>query len=140
MTPHQVELVQHSLAEISPLSEEAGRIFYGRLFNIAPEVRPLFRGDLDEQAGKLVSMLSVVVADLNDMEHLLPLARQMAIRHVGYGVRPEHYQPVGEALVWMINEASEGELDDETTAAWRAAYSSLAHEMMAAAYDGETIS
>ncbi|MCB1503940.1 MAG: hemin receptor [Hyphomicrobiaceae bacterium] len=136
MTPHQIDLVQSSFAKISPLGDDAGRIFYGRLFNIAPDVRRLFRGDLEAQAGKLIQMLGVIVTDLKDLDALLPAARALATRHVDYGVEPSHYNAVGEALIWTLADAIGPEFDEEAETAWRAAYGMLADEMMAAAYNG----
>lgn len=137
MTPQQIDLVQSSFAKVAPLGDEAGRIFYGRLFNIAPEVRPLFRGDLDEQARKLVMMLATVVNGLKDLDTVVPAARDLAVRHVDYGVAAEHYAPVGEALIWTLNEGLGDDFTDETREAWLAAYGALSNEMIAAAYGGQ---
>ena len=49
MTPSQVDLVQQSFAKVAPISEQAAQLFYGRLFEIAPEVKPMFPGDMTEQ-------------------------------------------------------------------------------------------
>lgn len=138
MTPQQIDLVQSSFAKVAPLGDDAGRIFYGRLFNIAPEVRPLFRGDLDEQARKLVMMLATVVNGLKDLDTVLPAARDLAVRHIDYGVAAEHYAPVGEALVWTLNEGLGDDFTDETREAWLAAYGTLSNEMISAAYSDQT--
>ena len=49
MTPEQVKAIQDSFAKVAPISEQAAEFFYGRLFEIAPAVKPLFRGDMKEQ-------------------------------------------------------------------------------------------
>ena len=43
MTPEDVKQVQSTFEKVRPISEAAARMFYGRLFEIAPEVKPLFR-------------------------------------------------------------------------------------------------
>jgi hypothetical protein len=53
MTPAQIGLIQQSFSKVAPISKQAAALFYGRLFEIAPEVKPLFRGDMDEQGRKL---------------------------------------------------------------------------------------
>lgn len=139
MTPEQIQKVQTSFASVAPISDEAGRMFYGRLFNIAPEVRALFRGDMDDQAAKLMAMLTVVVSELSDLEKLLPAARDLAQRHVAYGVEPQHYPPVGEALLWTLEQGLGDAFDEQTRTAWQSAYADLSAEMIAAAYGKETV-
>lgn len=138
MTPQQIELVQASFAKMTPMSDEAGRIFYGRLFNIAPDVRVLFRGDMDEQSRKLMAMLAAVVNGLRDLDTIVPAAEALAIRHLDYGVKPEHYEPVGEALLWTLEQGLGDAFDHPTREAWEAAYDLLTKVMIEAAYASTT--
>ena len=87
MTPDQVKLVQQSFAQVAPIADKAAEIFYGRLFEIAPAVKPLFHGDLAQQRRKLMAALAAVVAGLSNMPSVLPVASALAKRHVGYGAR-----------------------------------------------------
>jgi hemoglobin-like flavoprotein len=134
MTPQQIELVQTSFAKVTPMSDEAGRIFYGRLFNIAPEVRVLFRGDLDEQSRKLMAMLAAVVNGLRDLDTIVPAAEALAIRHLDYGIKAEHYKPVGEALLWTLEQGLGDDFDGPTRDAWETAFGMLTKVMIEAAY------
>jgi hemoglobin-like flavoprotein len=104
MTPQQVSLVKESFAKVAPISEKAAALFYGRLFEIAPQVRPLFRGDMAEQGRKLMAVLATVVNGLSNLEAILPAASALAKRHVAYGVKVEHYGPVGAALLWTLEQ------------------------------------
>ena len=100
MTPSQIDLVQSSFAKVVPIAETAASLFYGRLFEVAPEVKPLFRGDMKEQGRKLMTTLAVVVNGLKAPDTILSAAKALAVKHVGYGVTAEHYVPVGAALIW----------------------------------------
>ena len=99
MTPLQIDLVQDSFALIVPRRAEASAIFYQRLFALAPETRAMFKGDLAEQGRKLMQVLATIVRNLTDIGPLLDSVDYLAQRHVGYGVRDEHYALVGEALL-----------------------------------------
>ena len=99
MTPDQVQLVQDSFAKVAPISEQAAKMFYGRLFEVAPAVRLMFPADLTEQRKKLMATLAVVVNGLGNLASVLPAASALAKRHVGYGAKPEHYPVVGSALL-----------------------------------------
>ena len=61
MTPHQIKLVQTSFAKVAPIATTAADLFYGRLFEIAPQVRAMFPDDLSDQKKKLMAMLGTAV-------------------------------------------------------------------------------
>ena len=134
MTPEQVTLVQQTFAQVVPVADEAAEAFYGRLFDVAPVVKPLFRGDMTEQRRKLIASLAVVVRGLSDLPSVLPAASALAKRHIDYGAKPEHYPVVGEALLWTLARALRPRWTPEVASAWTAAYTTLSDFMIEAAY------
>ncbi|HLH88663.1 MAG TPA: globin family protein [Xanthobacteraceae bacterium] len=135
MTPAQVKLIQDSFAEVAPISEQAAALFYGRLFEIAPEVRPMFKGDMKEQGRKLMTTLAVVVNGLGNLNSILPAASMLAKRHVAYGVTAAHYATVGAALLWTLERGlGPQQWTQELAAAWAAAYATLSGYMIGEAY------
>jgi hemoglobin-like flavoprotein len=134
MESKEVALVQSSFAEVKPISEQAAALFYGRLFEIAPAVKPLFKGDMAEQGRKLMATLAYVVNGLADLPSILPAASALAKRHVAYGAKPEHYGPVGEALLWTLEKGLGPKWNSETAAAWTKAYTTLSGYMISEAY------
>jgi hemoglobin-like flavoprotein len=133
VTPHQIELVQTSFAKVVPIAATAADLFYGRLFEIAPQVRRMFPNDLSEQKKKLMAMLGTVVAGLNRVDTLLPAVRALGRRHAGYGVTVEHYAPVGAALLWTLEKGLGEAFTAEVREAWAAAYGVLSQTMIDAA-------
>jgi hemoglobin-like flavoprotein len=130
MTPKQIELVQQTWAQVAPIAEAAAELFYGRLFIIAPGVRPLFKGgDMAAQGRKLMMMISYAVKGLNRVEALLPGLQALGERHAGYGVRDEHYAAVGEALLWTLRQGLKEAFTAEVEQAWAAAYAVLSGAM-----------
>ena len=134
MTPIQIDLVQSSFAKVAPIADTAAALFYGRLFEIAPEVKPLFHGDMAEQRRKLMTTLGVVVNGLKNLDAVLPAARALAVKHVGYGVKAAHYAPVGEALIWTLDRGLGADFTSEVRSAWLAAYGAISGVMIAEAY------
>jgi nitric oxide dioxygenase len=133
MTPAQIALVQSSFEKVLPISEQAAAIFYSRLFELAPQVRALFEGDMTAQGRKLMAMLGTVVSVLDRPDVLVPAAERLAERHVGYGAQPAHYAVVGQALIDTLQVGLGDAFTAETKAAWEAAYDTLSSVMMAAA-------
>ena len=134
MTSHQVNLVQQTFGMVAALpAETVGSLFYNRLFTIAPEVRPLFsRTTTPEQSRKLVTMLAYVVTRLNKPDRLVDDLTQLAQRHVHYGVQDRHYNLVGEALLWTLEQGLGNVWTKETEDAWVACYTLLATFMITA--------
>lgn len=132
MTPQQIELVQSSFAKVAPISEQAAALFYARLFELAPQVQPLFRGDMAEQGRKLMAMLATVVNGLTQLEVIVPAAQKLAQRHVAYGARPEYYPVVGTALLDTLSQGLGKDFTPEVREAWTAAYGTLSGVMVEA--------
>ena len=131
----QVALIQDSFAKVAPISEQAAALFYGRLFEIAPEAKPLFRGDMKEQGRKLMATLAVVVNGLTNLDAILPAASALARRHVAYGVKVGHYAPVGEALLWTLERGLGAQWTPELAAApGSPPYTTLSQYMIGEAY------
>jgi hemoglobin-like flavoprotein len=134
MTPQQVALVQDSFAKVAPISEQAAALFYDRLFEIAPQVKPMFPDDMTEQRRKLMMMLAAVVNGLGNLASILPAASALAKRHVDYGAKAEHYPVVGAALLWTLQTGLGDGWTPELADAWTTAFGTLSGYMIGEAY------
>ena len=134
MTPTQIALVQSSFEKVVPIADIAASLFYGRLFETAPQVRPLFRSDMTDQRRKLMTTLGIVVKSLDKLETILPAVKVLASRHVAYGVTAEHYPPVGAALLWTLRHGLGEAFTPAVEDAWATAYGTLSAVMIEAAY------
>ena len=133
MTPRQKFLVQQSFGAVAPIAEAAAGLFYDRLFVLDPSLRRLFRGNMVEQGRHLMTTLAVAVRGLDNLEALIPAVQALGRRHIGYGVRDEHYATVGEALLWTLEQGLGEAFTPEVRAAWAAAYELLSTTMIEAA-------
>lgn len=132
MTPEQISLVQDSYSKIEPMADTAAELFYGKLFNIAPEVKPMFNSSITMQGKKLMTMIGIAVNGLTELEKIIPAVQQLGKRHVAYGVKDEHFPIVGEALLWTLEQGLGDEWNDELKEAWATTYALLASTMIAA--------
>lgn len=126
MTPQQRGLVRRSFTHIAPNHEAVARLFYDKLFEIAPEVRALFTHSMEEQRAKVMQMLATLVTSMEDTPHFTKMAHELGRRHVGYGVTNEQYVLVGRALLWALEEACPQVMTPAICAAWAAAYGMIA--------------
>ena len=139
MNTLQIQLVQDSFEHVIPIAEVAADMFYQKLFQLDPSLRILFKGDMKEQQVKLMQTLTAVARGLHYMDRLIPVVEDLGRRHASYGVKDEHYQTVGAALLWTLEQGLGDLFTPEVADAWTAAYTLLAGVMQQAAAEIELV-
>ena len=133
ITAAQKTLVQDSFASIAPISHDTAVLFYRRLFELDPMVERLFLTDMAQQRRKLMQMLAAAVNGLDRLDQLIPVVEDLGRRHVAYGVREDHYDTVGAALLWTLRKGLGDAFTPEVEDAWTAVFGLLSSTMKAAA-------
>jgi len=134
MSPQDKQLVQDSFAKVLPIADQAAALFYQNLFTRDPSLKPLFKGDISEQGRKLMQMIGVAVAGLENLDTIVPAVQALGRRHVDYGVKAEHYDTVGAALIETLAQGLGEAFTPEVKGAWVEVYGVLATTMKDAAY------
>ena len=126
MIPKQKALIQGTWAMVVPIADQAAAIFYQRLFEIDPSARALFKTtDMAQQRKKLVQILGVAVSSLDNLGALSKTVEDLGRRHAGYGVKDAHYDSVGVALLWTLEQGLGKAWTPEAAAAWKEVYGLL---------------
>jgi len=126
MSPEQKALVKETWLKVAPIADAATRLFYDRLFEIDPTTRPLFKTiDLAGQRRKLIQALTVVVQGRDHLEALVPTIADLGRRHAQFGVTDAHYDTVGAALLWTLEQGLGSAWTPDAKVAWSCAYSRL---------------
>jgi nitric oxide dioxygenase len=134
LTDDQVDLLRASMRLLNERRPLMSEIFYERLFEVEPAYRRLFPGDLLAQTDKVMFALGAVLAQIHDIDACREMTRELAIRHVDYGVAAEDYAKTGIAVMATLAEVLAPEWTPELEGAWRAAYDRIAAAMVEAAY------
>jgi len=134
MTRDQITLVKQSFEQIAEDPDGFAALFYSRLFLLDPGVKLLFRGDMKDQGRKLATAIGSVVRGLDRPADVLPVARRLAVRHLDYGVKVEHYPLVGAVLFWTLEQGLGAAFTTDVRRAWTAAFELLSKTMIEAAY------
>lgn len=129
LTPEIQQQLRESFILAAPHAEKLAESFYNRLFALAPEVRQLFRGDMKLQGQKLIEMLAWIVAHAGETDALRAALAEAGRRHASYGVNPDHFAPVGSALIHCLHATLGDQLTPEAEEAWIEAYAVFAREM-----------
>ena len=132
MKVDQITLVQDTFDKVRPISEEAAKLFYNRLFELAPSLKSLFKGDMKTQGRMLMQMLDYAVTGLDRLDTIVLAIQNLGIRHAGYGVKDEYYETVGEALLWTLEQGLGKDFTPDVKDAWVEAYKLLSDIMKSA--------
>jgi hemoglobin-like flavoprotein len=134
MSPEQKSLVKSTWAMVVPIADTAATLFYDRLFTLDPSLRPMFgKTDMAEQRRKLVQALAAVVNGLDNLEPLIPVLETLGKKHVQYGVADQHYDTVGAALLWTLEQGLKDAWTAPAKSAWTSAYGTVSGVMRNAA-------
>jgi hemoglobin-like flavoprotein len=133
MTGEEITLVQTTFSKVLHISDTAADLFYNRLFELDPSTRPLFPADITEQKKKLMNTLKTVVFSLRQLDTIVPAIRDLGQRHARYKVEDRHYETVGAALLWALEQGLGKDWTSEVKSAWISAYTLVAQTMKDAA-------
>jgi hemoglobin-like flavoprotein len=133
MTPKEKSLVQQTFGLVVPIADKAATLFYGRLFELDPTLKALFKGDMREQGKKLMQMIGLAVSELDALDELVPMVEALGRRHAGYGVKDADYDTVASALLWTLEQGLGAAFTPEVKSAWTTVYQLLASTMKSAA-------
>jgi hemoglobin-like flavoprotein len=127
----QQQLIRTTFAQLAVMPEVTGALFYERLFAVNPSFRALFKNDMRIQSVKLMTMLAMVIYNLPEPGQVLPAIRDLAARHVEYGVKRADYEALRDVLLWTLEQALGKDFTSEAREAWAVCYDELAGEMIA---------
>ncbi len=133
LTERKKRLVQSSFTKVAPIADKAAEIFYAKLFEMDPNIKPLFKGDMKQQGAKLMSMIGTAVNGLDNLEAIVPAVQNLGKGHVGYGVKDSHYDTVGGALLYTLETGLGDDFTEDVKDAWTEVYTVLATTMKDAA-------
>ena len=133
MTPEQVDLIRKSFDAMWPMRGDIADLCYSRFFELAPDARDLFPGDMEQQRAKLMDMIAALVGSLDQRALFQSLAAHSGRQHARFGVQPSQYAALGEALMWSLECKFGGSFTPELRESWRALYATVQVEMLRAA-------
>lgn len=137
MEQKTITLVQESFEKVKPIAATAAEIFYSKLFELDPDLKPLFpTGEeaMKTQGNKLMTMLAAAVAGLSNLEALIPVLQNLGKKHVEYKVVPSHYNTVGAALLGTLSTGLGDDFTPEVKEAWTSVYTTMSTVMIEASY------
>jgi hemoglobin-like flavoprotein len=134
MSPETKHVLKTTWAMVAPISDAAAGLFYDRLFTLDPSLKPMFaNADMKEQRRKLMQAITAVIQGVDRLDALVPTLEALGRNHTRYGVTDRHYETVGAALLWTLEQGLKEAWTPAVKSAWTAAYMTVATVMRSAA-------
>lgn len=122
-----IKLIRESFERVS--AEELSDKFYSHLFSIQPAMRLVFPEHPFDQKRQLTEMLKSLIESLDDEVQLRAISESLGRRQALDGMRDEHYQTFGTALISALSESDDSGFTRETETAWKEFYELTSNEM-----------
>ena len=132
----QLEL-QSSLHVMLEDQERFAEVFYQKVFELSPEIRSLFKNDMKQQGRLLTHMLGGIVYSLSRPEHLTTGLQKLGANHVNYGVTPEHYPIIKQAMMHSIDQCLGEVKTEKAMKAWSDALDFVMETMQSGLQQGQ---
>ncbi len=131
--------IRDSFVGVANAGDEAVAYFYAWLFLRRPELRELFPPAMDEQRDRLFRALGRIVESLSTPDEMARYLSQLGRDHRKYGVSPDMYDAVGEALIATLRAFAESAFTSEAEEAWTQTFAAAAALMIRAAEEDAAV-
>ena len=136
LTEAQKKIVRQTYVHVARREYSAGEMFYERLFAIAPQLQGMFPNDMTQMRLKFIQTVGSYVKALEIGENYNRVIEKLGQRHVGYGVKPEHFDLFRQAFLWAIRQTLDEHYSLEVEEAWSALYDTMALIAIGGAREG----
>jgi len=134
MTPAQIIMVKKTWQKVLPDTETAAVLYYSKLLHLDPEIETLFKGDVEIQGFQLIKVIAITIDQLERPAKAVPILQALGRRYSQYGIKPEHYQTMGYAFMWMLQQILDKDFTPYMKQAWGKTYVMMARIMRDAAH------
>jgi hemoglobin-like flavoprotein len=130
VTPDQLAAICNSFDKALSMAPDFGARFYQRLSRDHPQTLVIFSAvNMASQHTRFVGMLSIVLHRMKDNRPVTPLLQDLGRQHGRYGVRDEHFEGFGAALIEVVSELLGSEFDAAIRQSWIEVYEEITGRM-----------
>ncbi|QHE52378.1 NO-inducible flavohemoprotein [Pontibacillus sp. HMF3514] len=129
LSTQQKEIIKSTAPILEEKGTEITSRFYEMLFKNHPELLNIFNQTNQKKGRQQTALANSIIAaahNIDQLENIIPVVKQIAHKHRSLGVLPEHYPIVGEHLLLAIQDVLGEAATDEIVNAWKDAYQVIA--------------
>ncbi|CRK82806.1 NO-inducible flavohemoprotein [Neobacillus massiliamazoniensis] len=125
-----IDIIKSTVPVLEKHGEAITTRFYQLMFSNHPELLNIFNHANQKQSRQQRSLAGAVYAaakNIDNLEAILPVVKQIGHKHRSLGIKPEQYPIVGKHLLLAIKDVLGEAANDEIIDAWGKAYGEIAN-------------
>ncbi|MCG7407571.1 NO-inducible flavohemoprotein [Paenibacillus sp. ACRRX] len=129
LSPRTIELVKATVPVLAEHGPAITTRFYELMFTNHPELLNVFNHANQRQGRQPMALANAVyaaAANIDQLETIIPVVKQIAQKHRALSIKPEHYPIVGKHLLLAIKDVLGEAATDDIINAWAEAYGVIA--------------
>lgn len=129
LSEREKDVVKETVPVLQDKGVEITSNFYARMFKQHPELKNMFNQTNQQRGLQSTALAQSVLAAAVNIDHLeaiLPVVKEIAYKHCALQVPPAGYDIVGENLIAAIKEVVGLDDDHEIIKTWKKAYQEIA--------------
>nr|WP_106913107.1 globin domain-containing protein [Staphylococcus pasteuri] len=129
LSEREKDIVKETVPVLQDKGVEITSNFYARMFKQHPELKNMFNQTNQQRGLQSTALAQSVLAAAVNIDHLeaiLPVVKEIAYKHCALQVPPAGYDIVGENLIAAIKEVVGLDDDHEIIKTWKKAYQEIA--------------
>lgn len=130
ITREELQAIKSSFNKLRGNLERHSLYFYNALFRRDPELRSMFREDIEGQGMKFMRTLGIIIDRLGDDVSTVGEFSDLGGKHASLGVTAAQYGLMEEALIDTLRHAQGDEFTAQLEESWRKAYKKVSQRMM----------
>ncbi|MFW8593280.1 globin domain-containing protein [Cribrihabitans neustonicus] len=130
LSNHDLKLLRDSYARLHEEMDLHSLYFYEALFRRAPELKAMFREDLEAQGMKFMSTLGRILDEMDKPQMLSAKLAELGRMHAAIGVTRAQFAPMEEALVDTMRQVLGDDMTEELERAWRTGFREVSADMI----------
>lgn len=124
-----IEVIKSTVPVLEQHGNAITKRFYEKMLSEVPELNNIFNQTNQKRGGQpkaLAATVYAAAANIDQLENILPVVKQISEKHKSLGIKAEHYPIVGEYLLKAIKDVLGDAATDEIIDAWAKAYGVIA--------------
>lgn len=124
-----MDIIKSTVPVLQVHGTQITTVFYSNLFKAHPELLNIFNHANQAKGRQQTALSNTVLAaaqNIDKLETIIPVVKQIAHKHRSLMIKPEHYPIVGEYLLKAIKEVLGDAATDEIIQAWADTYGVIA--------------
>ena len=122
MNSKQIALVRKTCSDVAPVADSTAEVFYQKLFQLNPALRPVFAGHLHERGRHLLETVEAAARVTDKPDLLASVMADLDNHQIASAAGDRRYEAIGAALILAFRQGLGPAFTPDARQAWIALF------------------